>query len=78
MAKQYDMPRKTSLADPADPRDMTAYIIETAKKYNIDPKVALKVAKSEGLSTFQSSVVKNGKREPSWGAFQLYTGRAAR
>jgi len=74
MAKQYDMPRKTSLADPADPRDMTAYIIETAKKYNIDPKVALKVAKSEGLSTFQSSVVKNGKREPSWGAFQLYTG----
>ena len=54
---------------------MAGYIRETARKYGIDPEVALKVAKSEGLSTFQSSVTqKSGKREPSWGAFQLYTG----
>src|SRR4029077_15724954 len=54
---------------------MAGYIRETAKKYGIDPEVALRVARSEGLSTFQSSVTqKSGKREPSWGAFQLYTG----
>jgi hypothetical protein len=58
---------------------MAAYIRETAKKYGVDPEVALRVAKSEGLSTFQSSVPKTGKgshggREDSWGAFQLYMG----
>jgi hypothetical protein len=62
-----------------DPRGMAAYIRETAQKYGIDPEVALRVAKSEGLSTFQSSVPKSGKgshqgREDSWGAFQLYMG----
>ena len=54
---------------------MAAYIRETAKKYGVDPEVALRVAKSEGLESFQSTVVsKKGVREPSWGAFQLYTG----
>ena len=57
-----------------DPRGMAQFIRQTAAKYGIDPETAMRVAKSEGLSTFQSSVVKNGVREPSWGAFQLYTG----
>jgi len=62
-----------------DPRGMEGHIRETAKKYGIDPDVAMRVARSEGLGTFQSSVPKTGKgsykgREDSWGAFQLYMG----
>lgn len=62
-----------------DPRGMENHIRETAKKYGIDPDVAVRVAQSEGLGTFQSSVPKSGKgsyngREDSWGAFQLYKG----
>jgi hypothetical protein len=62
-----------------DPRGMEGYIRETAAKYGIDPDTAVAVAKSEGLSTFQSSVPRTGKgslngREASFGAFQLYTG----
>jgi hypothetical protein len=74
MARQYALPIEGK-PDKGDPRGMAGYIRETAKKYGIDPEVALKVARSEGLTTFQSSVTqKSGKREPSWGAFQLYTG----
>jgi len=69
---QYALPAGT---DRSDPRGMAGYIRETAKKYGIDPEVALRVAKSEGLSSFRSGVrMKNGKEEPSFGAFQLYTG----
>jgi hypothetical protein len=62
-----------------DPRGMEQHIRETAVKYGIDPDTAVAVAKSEGLSTFQSSVKRTGKgsyngREDSWGAFQLYKG----
>ena len=74
---QYALPRsdtETGTPSRGDPRGMTAFIRATAAKYGVDPEVALRVARSEGLSTFQSSVVKNGVREPSWGAFQLYTG----
>jgi len=72
MARQYALPAGT---DRSDPRGMAGYIRETARKYGIDPEVALKVAKSEGLSSFRSGVrTKSGKEEPSWGAFQLYTG----
>jgi hypothetical protein len=72
MARQYALPSGT---DRSDPRGMAGYIRETANKYGIDPEVALKVAKSEGLSSFRSGVrTKSGKEEPSWGAFQLYTG----
>ena len=57
-------------------------IIAAAKKYGIDPKVALMVWKSEGYGSYQSQV-KVGKdsnvksvngMEASWGPFQLYTG----
>jgi hypothetical protein len=76
VARQYALP--TEAADKpsrSDPRGMAAYIRETAKKYGIDPEVALRVAKSEGLSSFRSGVrTKSGAEEPSFGAFQLYTG----
>jgi len=74
MARQYALPTASG-TDKSDPRGMAGYIRETAKKYGIDPEVALKVARSEGLSSFRSGVrTKTGKEEPSWGAFQLYTG----
>ena len=75
MRSQYSLPNDAA-AKPSreDPRGKAAHIRETAKKYGIDPEVALRVAKSEGLSSFQSGVFKNGKQEPSFGAFQLYTG----
>jgi hypothetical protein len=69
---QYALPAG---ADRSDPRGMAGYIRETAKKYGIDPEVAIRVAKSEGLSSFRSGVrTKSGAEEPSFGAFQLYTG----
>jgi len=51
-----------------DPRGLTSFIQETARKYGIDPATALKVAKSEGLAQFYGD---NGR---SGGAFQLFTG----
>lgn len=51
-----------------DPRGMIPYIRETAKKYGIDPDIAVRVAKSEGLSN------PVGDRGMSHGAFQLYKG----
>jgi hypothetical protein len=54
---------------------MEPYIRETAAKYGINPDTAVRVAKSEGLSSFRSGVrTKSGAEEPSFGAFQLYTG----
>lgn len=51
------------------------YIRAAAIARNIDPDIAVRVARSEGgLSNpvRQSDVVKNGKRERSFGPFQLY------
>ncbi|MET0643127.1 MAG: hypothetical protein ABWZ17_02040 [Candidatus Binatia bacterium] len=63
------------MPDSDDPRGLIPYIREAAKRNGIDPDVAVRVAKSEGLATFHSMVTdKEGKREPSFGAFQLYTG----
>jgi len=74
MARQYALPTEGK-PDRSDPRGLAAYIRETATKYGIDPEVALRVAKSEGLSSFRSGVrTKSGAEEPSFGAFQLYTG----
>ena len=68
---QYALPKTRS----DDPRGLEPYIRETAQKYGVDPDVAVRVAKSEGLRSFRSGVrQKNGKEEPSFGAFQLYTG----
>jgi len=58
-----------------DPRGVEPYIRERALAYGIDPDVAVAVARTEGLSTFRSQVrQKDGSLEPSFGAFQLYTG----
>lgn len=57
--------------------EVSKYIMEAAAARGIDPNTALAVARSEGLNAdpreaWQSSVVKNGKRERSYGPFQLY------
>ena len=53
-----------------------------AKKYKIDPKVALDVWRSEGGMSWQSKFKPKGNKvktvggqEASWGPFQLYTGK---
>jgi len=67
MARQYALPVEGQ-SSRDDPRGLTAYIRETAKKHGVDPEIALKVAKSEGLRDFLGDKGKSG------GAFQLYTG----
>lgn len=66
MVSQYDLPKKSRRGD--DPRGKEGKIREAAAKYGIDPEIALKVAKSEGLRDFLGDGGKSG------GAFQLYTG----
>ncbi|MBY5750815.1 hypothetical protein [Rhizobium leguminosarum] len=57
--------------------DIASYISQAAAKRGIDPDIALRVAKSEGgLKSWnlQSTYMKNGVQEPSFGPFQLYKG----
>lgn len=57
--------------------EMAAYIQQAAKARNIDPAIALRVARSEGLArgVWQSNVRnKAGLREPSYGPFQMLEG----
>ncbi|NTI74881.1 hypothetical protein G6L79_12815 [Agrobacterium rhizogenes] len=57
--------------------DISSYITQAALRRGIDPATALAVAKSEGgLNSWnkQSTFVKNGVQEPSFGPFQLYKG----
>src|SRR3990167_10522328 len=56
-----------------------SYIRRAATARGIDPDVAVRVARSEGLNGnpaegWQSHIVKNGVREPSYGPFQLFMG----
>lgn len=62
------------MPEPYPMDEMAAYIRRAALQRGIDPEIALKVARSEGLQpgTWQSNVVKGGVREPSYGPFQLY------
>ncbi|PLP58258.1 hypothetical protein CYK37_15195 [Mesorhizobium loti] len=55
---------------------MESYIRQSAGQRGIDPDVAVRVARSEGLQrgTWQSNVTRNGAREPSYGPFQLLVG----
>jgi hypothetical protein len=48
---------------------MADYIQERARAYNIDPNIALRVARSEGFNQFSSGI----RGENSYGAFQLNT-----
>jgi hypothetical protein len=57
---------------PADPRGLSSYIQERAAAYGIDPRTALRVARSEGLASFYGDYV-NG-RPTSFGALQLHVG----
>lgn len=53
------------------------YIRQAALQRGIDPDIAVRVAKSEGGlkdPTLQSYSTKNGRREPSYGPFQLLVG----
>lgn len=54
----------------------TNFIQQYASAIGIDPSVALKVARSEGLGAgiWQSNLSRNGFREPSFGPFQLLKG----
>src|SRR5262245_49714835 len=56
--------------------EIEAYIREAAIRRGIDPDVAVRVAKSEGLApgVWQSNIYSNGVREPSYGPFQLLVG----
>lgn len=66
-----------SPASSPDTAATEAYIREAAAKRGIDPEVAVKVARSEGLApgVWQSNVVrKDGGRETSYGPFQLLVG----
>ena len=59
----------------AKPGEIEQYIRKSASERGIDPDIAVRVAKSEGGvddPVRQSGVVKNGKRERSYGPFQLY------
>lgn len=56
----------------ADPRGMSGYIRERASAYGIDPDIALRVARSEGLRDFNGDYT-NG-RPTSFGALQLHIG----
>src|SRR5262249_18393348 len=53
--------------------EIEAYIRQAAMRRGMDPDVAVRVAKSEGLApgVWQSNVCRNGVREPSYGPFQL-------
>ncbi|MGQ3080703.1 MULTISPECIES: hypothetical protein [Rhizobium/Agrobacterium group] len=57
--------------------EIASYIAKAATARGIDPNIALKVAKSEGgLKSWnlQSTYMKNGVQEPSFGPYQLYMG----
>lgn len=55
--------------------EQESYIRDAAIARGIDPDKAVKVAKSEGLGSksWQSNMHKNGRREKSYGPFQLNT-----
>jgi hypothetical protein len=65
---QYALPNQGTTRRSDDPRGLEGYIRETAVKHGVDPDIAVKVAKSEGLRDFSGDGGKSG------GAFQLYTG----
>ena len=60
-----------------DRDSLVAYIRQAAISRGMDPDIAVRVAEAEGLNAnpeegWQSNVVKDGKRERSYGPFQLY------
>lgn len=64
---------KNLKAAPPRNEEVHAYIVNKSKELGIEPRVALEVWAREGKAGWQSNFVKNGKRERSYGPFQLYT-----
>jgi len=63
----------------ASREEIISYIRQAAEARGMDPDVAVAVARSEGLNAdpeeaWQSKIVKDGVREPSYGPYQLYMG----
>lgn len=76
---RYDLARAEAVGTTGglpDVPTMEAYIRRSAGQRGIDPDVAVRVARSEGLQrgTWQSNVTRKGTREPSYGPFQLLVG----
>jgi hypothetical protein len=57
---------------PPDNTEVHQYIVNKSNELGIDPKVSLEVWAREGKAGWQSNFVKNGKRERSYGPYQLY------
>ncbi|TIP70585.1 MAG: hypothetical protein E5X53_26340 [Mesorhizobium sp.] len=72
------MPGAVTRSALPDLTGMAGYIQQAAIARGIDPEIALRVARSEGLApgVWQSNAMKNGIREPSYGPFQLLKGGA--
>lgn len=70
------LPRKYARGGLVDVKDIESYIRQAAIQRGIDPDIAVRVAKSEGLApnTWQSNYKKGGIREPSFGPYQLLVG----
>jgi hypothetical protein len=61
----------TGQASTYNPQEASAYIAQAAQKRGIDPNVALRVARSEGLNQY------TGDEGSSFGPFQLHYGNVA-
>lgn len=62
-----------------DVEDLEAIIRREASLRNIDPEIAIRLWRSEGNTSYQSTIERTGRgsyrgREASFGPFQLYTG----
>lgn len=76
-ASEITAPSASPASAPTDISGTESYIREAAAKRGIDPEIAVKVARSEGLApgVWQSNVVRgDGRRETSYGPFQLLVG----
>ena len=80
--KLFNLGLAESYSKDMDEKWFVDNISKIAKKYNIDPKAALQVWRSEGGMSWQSKFKPKGKKiktvggkEASYGPFQLYTGK---
>ncbi|NCZ75263.1 MAG: hypothetical protein EBX65_07220, partial [Betaproteobacteria bacterium] len=62
----------TNRASTYNPQEAASYIVAAAQKRGIDPNVALRVARSEGLNQY------TGDEGSSFGPFQLHYGGVAK
>jgi hypothetical protein len=60
--------------EPPSDEEAAAFIVQKAKELGKDPQEALRVWANEGKGAWQSNYKYKGKREPSFGPMQLFTG----